>query len=1025
MARPTDPDSARIDGSQAVRLIHKYIQKVPVDRFTRLTPVWKCEYKVGSENNQDRLFAGLGCSTKSGWTWTCHMPHKTPFTAAIRGEVRPRKKAAKSCTAKLIVEILHKKGELDHSLKVKKRKFIPEEEDDEEVDEDGAYNPNGRKSGTKKKKRFYENQYPEELHGKEKYYLHVINIQLVKENNSFKYNFYYPQHDKDGGKFGFISSKSSPPCGPFLLFPPSGEHQIFIETGTEIRMDRSTRAQVESFQRYIWDEVLKVSEDDMEQERNQTRVLIVPVRGQNVDCDLLRSFSSPKKIKLSVDSVVYPSYKEKKENYFIEEFVPTEVLSVEHKMSGENITFRQYFSQVHNITLRDLTLIRPASADKKSYMLVSNTEPGKKRAKKNVYDTTLFPAELMEVEVISAGLWRQAQLLPSIIHRFESLTASATFLWSLGYQTPGQWTLEIPGREPSSASVFQDLLQFDQGNAQSPSPGNILTAVTLKAANDIFDMERLEIVGDSFLKYYTGLFLYYKLLELERGDIVNSEEGDLSKKRSKIVGNKNLFKVGQDLQLDRIVIPGQLETDRTWQPPGQTRKDLEQKLIEADKQFEEKVRVSGGKDGGQAVSVGSLLSWICQEDLQQLELPRDREELLRRGVENFQANKPAGVKLRSHKLISDKSIADCIEALIGCFLLKSGQAGEKNIFLYIPVSVDVCFSSLGALEFMAKIGINLSSDNSVDDVLARLKVRDGEFKTFRPQSHAFIDEQAKVNYKDQASSLYARLGVEEIERIIGYKFTEPSFLLQAFTHARLELLFDADRSCYNATIPSYGDNRLTGSYERLEYIGDAVLDYLVTGYVYDQAGQNVGPGRITDTRSALVNNNMFASVLVDNNLHTFILMQSPTLQHKVDAYAEDRRDRSTVLSDLKLINEEEPPELELVEVPKVLGDVLESLMGAIFIDSGHDLKRVWEIYSKLCLRIDEVIRNPPMNSKKELMEKYPDKVKFSGKRDDAREKMVVTAKIDVGGGRTKEFRGLGENKAMATLAACKLALRRF
>ena len=52
MANPADPDSARIDGSQAVRLIHKYVQKVPVDRFTRLTPVWRSAYKVGSETNQ-------------------------------------------------------------------------------------------------------------------------------------------------------------------------------------------------------------------------------------------------------------------------------------------------------------------------------------------------------------------------------------------------------------------------------------------------------------------------------------------------------------------------------------------------------------------------------------------------------------------------------------------------------------------------------------------------------------------------------------------------------------------------------------------------------------------------------------------------------------------------------------------------------------------------------------------------------------------------------------------------------------
>ena len=147
LANPEDPDSARIDGSQAVRLIHKYIQKVPVDRFTRLTPVWQSEYKDCSESPQDRLFAGLGCSTKSGWRLTCHMPHKTPFTAPVEGEVRPSQKAAKSSTAKLIVEKLHKKGELDDRLKVKKRKFVPED-DEEEEEEDGDYNPNGRKSGT-------------------------------------------------------------------------------------------------------------------------------------------------------------------------------------------------------------------------------------------------------------------------------------------------------------------------------------------------------------------------------------------------------------------------------------------------------------------------------------------------------------------------------------------------------------------------------------------------------------------------------------------------------------------------------------------------------------------------------------------------------------------------------------------------------------------------------------------------------------------------------------------------------------
>lgn len=35
---------------------------------------------------------------------------------------------------------------------------------------------------------------------------------------------------------------------------------------------------------------------------------------------------------------------------------------------------------------------------------------------------------------------------------------------------------------------------------------------------------------------------------------------------------------------------------------------------------------------------------------------------------------------------------------------------------------------------------------------------------------------------------------------------------------------------------------------------------------------------------------------------------------------------------------------EEVRVPKVLADVFEALAGAIFIDSGYNLKRLWKIY---------------------------------------------------------------------------------
>lgn len=48
-------------------------------------------------------------------------------------------------------------------------------------------------------------------------------------------------------------------------------------------------------------------------------------------------------------------------------------------------------------------------------------------------------------------------------------------------------------------------------------------------------------------------------------------------------------------------------------------------------------------------------------------------------------------------------------------------------------------------------------------------------------------------------------GYKELEKSIGYKFHDISYLLQAFTHA------------------SYQPNRLTDCYQRLEFLGDAVL----------------------------------------------------------------------------------------------------------------------------------------------------------------------------------------------------------
>ena len=46
-----------------------------------------------------------------------------------------------------------------------------------------------------------------------------------------------------------------------------------------------------------------------------------------------------------------------------------------------------------------------------------------------------------------------------------------------------------------------------------------------------------------------------------------------------------------------------------------------------------------------------------------------------------------------------------------------------------------------------------------------------------------------------------------------------------------------------------------------------------------------------------------------------------------------------------IVSEEE--EEEGIEAPKVLGDIFESVAGAIFLDSGMDLTKIWGVYYRM------------------------------------------------------------------------------
>ena len=70
---------------------------------------------------------------------------------------------------------------------------------------------------------------------------------------------------------------------------------------------------------------------------------------------------------------------------------------------------------------------------------------------------------------------------------------------------------------------------------------------------------------------------------------------------------------------------------------------------------------------------------------------------------------------------------------------------------------------------------------------------------------------------------------------------------------------------------------------RIEFLGDAILDYVITRHLYEDS-QKHSPGILTDLRSALVNNNIFAALAVKWGFHKYFKAVSPALFQVIDTF---------------------------------------------------------------------------------------------------------------------------------------------
>ncbi|XP_019498033.1 PREDICTED: endoribonuclease Dicer isoform X3 [Hipposideros armiger] len=621
-----------------------------------------------------------------------------------------------------------------------------------------------------------------------------------------------------------------------------------------------------------------------------------------------------------------------------------------------------------------------------------------------------------------------------------------------------------------------------------PNPGLILQALTLSNASDGFNLERLEMLGDSFLKHAITTYLFCTYPD--------AHEGRLSYMRSKKVSNCNLYRLGKkkglpsrmvvsifdppvnwlppgyvvnqdksntdkwekdDMTKDCMLANGKLEDDfeeeeeeeeeedLLWRAPKED-PDYEDDFLEYDQEhikfidnmlmgsgaFVKKISLSPFSTTDSAYEwkmpkkapLGSMpfssefedfdySSWdaMCyldpskavEEDDFVVGFWNPSEENC--GVDT--GKQSISYDLHTEQCIADKSIADCVEALLGCYLTSCGERAAQLFLCSLGLKVLPVIRRTDREKAMCPPRENsssqqrtLSGSRAAASVASSCSpvVKDLEYGCLK------IPPRCMFDHPDADKTLNHLIsGFENFEKKINYRFKNKAYLLQAFTHA------------------SYHYNTITDCYQRLEFLGDAILDYLITKHLYEDPRQH-SPGVLTDLRSALVNNTIFASLAVKYEYHKYFKAVSPELFHVIDDFVQfqlEKNEMQGMDSELRRSEEDEEKE-EDIEVPKAMGDIFESLAGAIYMDSGMSLETVWQVYYPMMRPlIEKFSANVPRSPVRELLEMEPETAKFSPAERTYDGKVRVTVEV-VGKGK---FKGVGRSYRIAKSAAARRALR--
>ena len=570
-------------------------------------------------------------------------------------------------------------------------------------------------------------------------------------------------------------------------------------------------------------------------------IVMLKASGRSIDFDCMREELSraPKQsrgnLPIVVDAVVTKNYVESPQKYAVLNVRGdlTPMSSFPENSQGAD-TYEEYFRTRYGekgcIGNKNQTLVEVKELSGRMNFLVD-----RKQGPKNKRNVICLVPELCDQNPIRASLLSVSQILPSVLQRVTSLLLVADLKAMVAgvRDTTDESSLPPIGAEESSReapteveddalfSEIRSMFRYTPPSANHPDSSLVLQAITTTHSGDAFNLERLEMLGDSFLKLAVSIHLFCAYSD--------KDEGKLTRRKTNQISNLALYRAAAKKSLGEYLQSTQLARD-VWCPTGCQFGDVPPNRT----------------TGSPAMEVDS------EDTVEAMEV----DETLERGKKTkLTATEHARQKCNT-QMIADKSIADSIEGLIGAYLISCGYLGALRFLKFLRLKV--------LPEVDVNVDIDPRAENSKSGCYAR-----------------FWPDQTKITAAQGKGDMVFRLtsGLENFENeSISYNFQQKLYLVEALTHA------------------SYHENRVTPSYERLEFLGDALLDFLVTQHLYFRH-VNLSPGELTDIRQALVNNNIFATLAVEHSYHKYLKHMSPkwfqTVKNFVDRVedeAEERKD---------------------------------------------------------------------------------------------------------------------------------------